>query len=74
MEINNENNNYSIGAIYENENIKYLCYAVKCLYNTNPPPELGEHYQWLPINKQDPLTDGYYLVFQDASDLKIIEL
>ena len=74
VEIKDENNAYSIGAIYEDEKIKYLCYAVKSNYNTPAPEELGKHYQWLPLDKQDPLTDGYYLVFQDAIDLKIIEL
>ncbi|MBQ3047401.1 MAG: hypothetical protein IJD48_00095, partial [Clostridia bacterium] len=74
VEINNENSSYSIGAIYKDNKIKYLCYAVKSTYNTPAPSELGEHYQWLPIDKSDPLTDGYYLVFQDAQDLKILEL
>lgn len=65
---------YSLGAIYENDNIKYICYAVKCAYNSPVPDELGEHYQWLPLDADDPLSDGYYIVFQDASDLKIIEV
>lgn len=73
--INENNEEYSIGAIYnENEELKYICYALFCNYNTTPPQELGEHYQWLPLDKEDPLSDGYYLVFQDANDLKILEL
>lgn len=66
--------NYSIGAIYMQEEIKYICYAVRCRYNTPPPEELGKHHQWLPIDQEDPLSEGYYMVFQDATDLKIIEL
>ena len=65
---------YSIGAIYENNEIKYICYAIKCNYNISPPEELGEHYQWLPLEKEDPLSEGFYIVFQDAKDLKIIKL
>ena len=72
-EISEENSTYSVGAIYENEKIKYICYAVKSTYNTPPPEEIGKNYQWLPINKLDPLTDGYYIVFQDTTDFKIIE-
>lgn len=73
--INENNEEYSIGAIYnENEELKYICYALFCNYNTTPPQELGEHYQWLPLDKEDPLSDGYYIVFQDANDLKILEL
>ncbi len=65
---------YSLGAIYENGQIKYICYAVKVKYNTPAPEELGKHYQWLPLDGADPLSDGYYIVFQDAKDLKIIEV
>lgn len=66
--------NYSIGAIYENENIKYICYAIKRDYNINPPKELGENYQWLPLDAEDPLSVGYFVVFQDANDLKIVKI
>lgn len=66
--------NYSLGAIYKNQQIEYICYAVKCRYNSTPPEELGKNYQWLPLDREDPLSDGYYMVFQDAKDLKIIEI
>lgn len=66
--------NYSLGAIYEHDQMKYICYAVKCNYNSPAPEELGKFYQWLPLDSEDPLSDGYYLVYQDATDLKIIEV
>ena len=65
---------YSIGTIEENGEVKYICYAVKGFYNSAPPAEIGQHYQWLPLDREDPLTDGYFVVFQDAKDLKILEL
>ena len=74
VKINENENQYSIGAIYEDEKMKYICYAVMCSYNTPAPEELGEHYQWLPLDKLDPLSEGYYVVFQDANDLKIVEM
>lgn len=64
---------YSIGALYENNEMKYICYARFMNYTDEPPAELGEHYQWLPLDKDDPLSSGYYIVFQDAKDLKIVE-
>ncbi len=72
MDENGEN--YSLGAIYENDKIKYICYAVKANYNTPAPEELGKFYQWLPLDTDDPLSDGYYIVYQDAADLKIVEV
>lgn len=74
VKINENNEQYSIGTINENDTIKYICYAVKCNYNTPAPIEIGEHYQWLPLDKDDPLSEGYYIVFQDAIDLKILEI
>lgn len=74
VKINENSEQYSIGAIYEADELKYICYAIKRDYNIKPPEELGEHYQWLPIDKEDPLSVGYYVVFQDAKDLKILEL
>ncbi len=74
VKIKENGENFSIGAIYEESNIKFICYAVKRDYNINPPQELGENYQWLPLDREDPLSVGYYVVFQDASDLKIIKV
>lgn len=72
--INENQEEYSIGAIYEQEEMKYICYAVLKDYNSPAPQELGKHYQWLPLDKEDPLSEGYYIVFQDAHDLKIVEM
>lgn len=65
---------YSIGAIYENDEIKFVCYAVKSEYNLKPPKELGDNCQWLPIDKEDPLSSGYFIVFQDVKDFKIVKI
>lgn len=74
VKIQENSEEYSIGAIYEEDNIKLICYAIKCNYNSNPPEELGKHYQWLPLDKEDPLSEGYYIVFQDSKDLKILKI
>ncbi len=74
VQINETNEHYSIGAIYERDELKYICYAVKTEYNKPAPIEIGKYYQWLPLDNEDPLSDGYYIVFQDAKDLKIVEI
>lgn len=68
-----ENNTYVIGVIYENSKIKYLAYGVPAKYNTPAPKELGSNYQWIPIDFNDPMTDGYYVLYQDAVDGSIIK-
>jgi len=74
VQINENGEHFSIGAIYNEDEIKYICYAIKREYNINPPKELGKNYQWLPLDTEDPLSEGYYVVFQDVTDLKIVEL
>ena len=74
VSIDDNNENYSIGAIYEDNKMKYICYAVRCNYNSPAPEELGKFYQWLPVDQSDPLSEGYYIVYQDATDLKILEI
>lgn len=74
VKFNDSRDQYSIGAIYEDSEIKYICYALRSNYNTPAPEELGKYYQWLPLDSEDPLSDGYYIVYQDAHDLKIIEV
>ena len=64
---------YCLGAIYKDDQLQYICYAVPTAYNAPVPQELGEHHQWLPLDPTDPLSDGYHIVFQDAHDLKIVE-
>ncbi len=74
VQVKDGTDNYSIGALYDENELKIICYAVRSKYNAPAPMEIGEHYQWIPLDRDDPLSDGYYIVFQDAVDLKIIEL
>jgi hypothetical protein len=73
VDITENGENYSLGAIYEENELKYIAYAIKCPNNATPPAEIGKHYQWLPLDILDPLSEGYFIVFQDANDLKILE-
>ncbi len=74
VKIHEGKDNYSIGAIYQGDEMQYICYAVARDYNEPAPEELGKHYQWLPLDPDDPLSAGYYIVYQSASDLKILEI
>ncbi len=64
---------YSIGIIYDGTDIKYLAYAVPARYNATAPAELGANYQWLPLDPDDPMSDGYFIVYQDALDGSVVE-
>lgn len=59
-------NYYCIGLIYDNEEVKYISYAVSGDFSETPPEELGTEAQWLPVNVLFPKESGYWLMFQDA--------
>ena len=65
---------YVLGAMYENKLLKYIAYGVPATYNSLPPADLGQHYQWLPLNPNDMMSDGYYMIYQDATNGTIVEI
>lgn len=62
----NENKPYVVGIIYENDDIKYICYGVPGSYDTPQPNELIGYSQWLPTDIADPYNNGYWVMYQDA--------
>lgn len=69
-----DNSSYIVGIIYENQEIRYLLYGVPAKYNETAPSELGDNYQWLPLDPDDPISDGYFLIYQDATNGKIVPI
>lgn len=67
-------NPYVVGTIYENDMLKYIAYGVPASYASTPPTDLGKHYQWLPLNPSDVMSDGYFMVFQDAITGTLVEI
>lgn len=65
---------YVLGAIYENNIIKYIAYGVPAQYSSPPPNDLGNHYQWLPLNPRDAMSDGYFMIYQNALTGSIVEI
>jgi hypothetical protein len=61
-----ENKHYVVGTIQENNDIKYICYGVPGNFNNEPPIELKNYSQWLPVDPQDPYNNGYWVMYQDA--------
>ena len=67
-------NPYVLGVIYEDKMLKYIAYGVPAKYNSLPPIDLGQNYQWLPINPRDVMSDGYFMIYQDAVTGSIVEI
>lgn len=65
---------YVLGVIYEENVMKYIAYGVPAEYNSLPPADFGNNYQWLPLNPRDVMSDGYFMIYQDASNGNLIEI
>ena len=65
---------YVLGLIYENEQIKYVCYGVPGIYSDECPQELKGLSQWLPLDEGQPQGKGYWLSYQDAQNGENIKI
>ena len=61
-----DNKYYVVGIIYNNNDIKYICYGVPGNYSKEPPTELKNYSQWLPTDITNPFDNGYWVMYQDA--------
>ena len=68
VKINHEEENkyYVVGIIYENDDIKYICYGVPGSYYNEPQSDLRAYSQWLPVDSMNPYDNGYWVMYQDA--------
>ncbi len=67
-----DNKYYYVGAIEENNEIKYVCYGVTG-YLGEIPNELNSHFSFIPISNYELSGKGFYLIFQDAKTGEIIK-
>ncbi len=65
---------YVVGLIYEDGEIKYICYGVPGVWSENCPDELNGLSQWLPLNENEPKGKGYWLSYQDAGNGENIKI
>lgn len=57
---------YVVGLIYENEEVKYICYGTPGVWAEKCPAELDGLAEWLPLDENNPHGDGYWITYQDA--------
>ncbi len=74
IRVDNIEQSYVLGIIYEDKMMKYIAYGVPAKYNSLPPADLGKNYQWLPLNPEDVMSDGYFMIYQNALNGKIVDL
>ena len=57
-----DGNFYSVGLIFDDDDLKYICYAIPSEEGVEPPKELQEFSQWLKIRDGY----GYWMTYQDG--------
>lgn len=68
VNFDDESGYYVFGVIFDENEPKYLCYGLPSTYSDKPPKNLDGLYQWLPLNTDDYKGDGYWLMYQRATD------
>jgi len=66
IDTDDDNKHYVVGIIYQENDIKYICYGVPGSYNISPPIEMRDYSQWLPTDINDPYNNGYWVMYQNA--------
>ena len=64
---------YVVGLIYDDGELKYICYGLPGLSN-QMPEEMGKYAKWLPVVPDDQNGFGYWLSYQDAKNGEQVEL
>ena len=67
VSLGEEKEYYVLGLMYDNDEIKYICYGVPGFYQKNPPRELSGYPIWFPLEQDKPEGFGYWLSYQDAN-------
>ena len=66
IEYEDDGDFYVFGLLYEQDEVKYVCYGVPAIYEEEPPKELSGYPIFVPLNKEDKAGFGYWLTYQDA--------
>lgn len=66
VEYEDDGDFYVFGLLYDDDEIRYVCYGVPAVFEETPPKELSGYPIWLPLNKENSTGFGYWLTYQDA--------
>lgn len=63
----NVEKDYVVGLLYDEEkNLEFIAYGVPGNIENQPPSQIIEYSQWLPLDPKTPSESGYWVMFQDA--------
>ena len=65
---------YVLGLIFGDDKVEYISYGVPSQDGNNPPEDIKEFAQWLPVQNLENNYLGFWLVYQNANDGKTINV
>ena len=76
VKVEYNDSHYLVGVLTdpETQNVNFILYAVPGIYSNTPPEELKGHAQWVPLDKDAPDKEGYWLLFQSAKTGENVEI
>lgn len=60
---------YVLGLIFnefDKEQVDFICYGVPSSTPDNPPEDIKDYAQWLPVDMSQEKGEGYFIVYQNA--------
>ena len=66
---------YVLGLIFnefDKEQVDFICYGVPSSTPDNPPEDIKDYAQWLPVDMSQEKGEGYFIVYQNAVGPRIV--
>lgn len=76
VKVEYNNSHYLVGILNdpESQEVNFILYAVPGKFSNSTPEELKGYAQWVPLDKNSPNEDGYWLMFQSAKTGENVEI
>lgn len=68
VRVGTDSDYYVVGIISELDEACYICYGIYNESKSNPPSEIAEICEWLPLSLENTEGRGYWIIYQSAKD------
>lgn len=68
VDYDGEGKRYSVGVLTDGEDVLFIGYGVLSTFGEMPTQKIKSNYQWIPKDFNNPKGEGYYMIYQKATD------
>jgi hypothetical protein len=73
VRVTSEDDYYVVGLIFELDEPKFICYGIHGYFTVKPDADLTAISEWLPIDYDNAEGEGYWMIYQSATDGKTLK-